>query len=92
MSQELSLSCSLMRAMVILYRCNLLVKKLGPVMSNAFQMTACITSIPLSMALVIFSQKVVTQFVSEHMVMGTDFIFTNKSWEIHCVDQDLCLV
>lgn len=62
------------RAMVILYHCTLLMKKLGPIMSNAFQMTECITSTPLSMALVIFSQKVLSQFVSEHGVMGTGSI------------------
>ena len=60
-------------------------------MSNASQMTACITSTPLSMAL-IFSQKVPNQFVSEHVVMGTGLILYKQSREIHCVDQDLCLV
>lgn len=74
LSQELSLCCSLIPSpctVVILYHCTLLMKKLGPVTSNAFQMTECITSAPLSMALVIFSQKVPSQFVPEHMVMGT---------------------
>lgn len=43
-------------------------------MSTAFQMTACVTSTALLMALVIFSQKVQTQFVSKHMEKGIGLI------------------
>lgn len=48
-------------------------------MSTAFQMTAYVTSTPLLMALVIFSQKVLSQFVSKHMVKDIGLIFTNKA-------------
>lgn len=46
LSQELSLSSLIpsVCAVVISYHCDLFMKKLGPITSNALQMTECITS------------------------------------------------